>query len=299
MPEITANAITLHYDTHGDPSDPPMLLVMGLGAQMTLWPPELVDALAGRGFHVIRFDNRDIGLSQKMDGAGQPSIALTAILAKLGFRRRLPYQLSDMADDAAGLLDALEIETAHVVGASMGGMIAQHMAIAHSDRLRSLTSIMSTTGNPKLPAADKTALDALTKRPAGTDRATLLEHGEHIARSIGSPAHPAEADRLRARIEADLDRSFHPDGLPRQFAAIIADGDRRARLRQVRVPTLVLHGEDDPLVRVEAGRDTAAAIPGAELKTIPGWGHDLPLALIDELADAIAAHARRADRVVT
>ena len=294
MPETTANGITIHYDEHGDPSAPPLLLVMGLGAQMTLWPMELVEALVERGFRVIRYDNRDIGLSQKMDGAAAPGMVKHILLRRIGLRPKVPYSLADMAADGIGLLDALGIERAHVVGASMGGMIAQLMAVNHADRLLSLTSIMSTTGNAKLPQADKPAMQALTTPPPSLEPEVLVEHGIGIARAIGSPGYPAPEERLRTRVRGGIERSVYPQGLPRQMAAIIDDGDRRGRLADVRVPTLVLHGEDDPLVKVEAGRDTAAAIPGATIKTVPGWGHDLPLELVDELADDIAAHAKGA-----
>lgn len=294
MPETTANSITLHYEDHGDPAHPPLLLVMGLGAQMTLWPIELVEALVERGYRVIRYDNRDIGLSQKMDGAKAPGMVRHMIMRRIGFRPAVPYTLADMAADGIGLLDALDIARAHVVGASMGGMIAQLMAVNHPERLLSLTSIMSTTGNPRLPAAERAAIQALTARPASLEEEALVEHGLRVAGAIGSPGYRPDPERLRKRVRENVRRSVYPAGLPRQMAAIIDDGDRRARLADVDVPTLVLHGEADPLVRPEGGRDTAAAIPGARLKTIPGWGHDLPAELVDELADTIAEHAARA-----
>ncbi|MCV0382764.1 MAG: alpha/beta fold hydrolase [Erythrobacter sp.] len=294
MPETTANSITLHYEDHGDPANPPLLLVMGLGAQMTLWPIELVEALVERGYRVIRYDNRDIGLSQKMDGAKAPGMVRHMIMRRIGFRPAVPYTLADMAADGIGLLDALDIARAHVVGASMGGMIAQLMAVNHPERLLSLTSIMSTTGNPRLPAAERAAIQALTARPASLEEEALVDHGLRVAGAIGSPGYRPDPERLRERVRENVRRSVYPAGLPRQMAAIIDDGDRRARLAEVKVPTLVLHGEADPLVRPEGGRDTAAAIPGARLKTIPGWGHDLPAELVDELADAIAEHAARA-----
>jgi pimeloyl-ACP methyl ester carboxylesterase len=202
-----------------------------------------------------------------------------------------------MADDGAGLLDALGIAKAHIVGASMGGMIAQHFASRHADKALSLTSIFSTTGNPKLPPARPEAMKVLVKRPASMDEEVLVEHGMKLARTIGSPGYPPEEGRLRERTRASVRRSVYPEGPTRHLSAIVADGDRRAMLKGISVPTLVLHGEDDPLVPVEGGRDTAASIPGAQIKTIPGWGHDLPLELVDEVADAIAAHARSATGV--
>lgn len=291
MPQISANGITLEYEDYGDKAAPPLLLVMGLGAQLTLWPIELVEALVKRGFRVIRYDNRDIGLSHKMEGARAPGMVRHILMKRFGLNPRVPYTLADMAKDGVGLLDALGIGKAHVVGASMGGMIAQHIAFSHPERVLSLTSIMSTTGNPKLPPAQKQALEVLTKRPASMAETVLIEHGVKIGRTIGSPGYPADEARLRANVTRDFRRSFYPAGMPRQLAAIIADGCRRQRLAGVRAPTLVIHGESDPLVPVEGARDTVAHIPGARLKTIPGMGHDLPLALVDEIADAIAEHA--------
>lgn len=296
MPDVTANGITLHYEDHGDPAHPAMLLIMGFGAQLTLWPMELVEALVARGFRVIRYDNRDIGLSHKFHGVKAPGLVKLTLLGKLGIRPRVPYTLADMADDGAGLLDALGIEAAHIVGASMGGMIAQHFAVRHPRRTRSLTSIFSTTGNPKLPPARREAMDVLIKRPRSTEEAVLVEHGMLLARTIGSPGFPAAEDRLRANVTTSVRRSVYPEGPTRHLAAIVADGDRRKLLARIAVPTLVLHGEDDPLIPVEGGRDTAAAIPGARLKTIPGWGHDLPIELMDAIADDIAGHARAAHR---
>jgi pimeloyl-ACP methyl ester carboxylesterase len=292
MPKAQANGIEIHYEEHGDPTADPMLLIMGFGAQLTLWPDELVDALAGHGFRVIRYDNRDIGLSEKFDGVKAPGILKMTLLTKLGFTPKVPYTLADMADDGAGLLDALEIDRAHIVGASMGGMIAQHVAARYSQRCKSLTSIFSTTGNPKLPTAKPEALKALVTRPKSMEEEALVDHGVMLARTIGSPGYPSDEDRLRDRTRASVQRSIYPEGPSRHLSAIVADGDRREMLKEVSVPTLVLHGEDDPLVPVEGGRDTAAAIPGAKLKTIPGWGHDLPLELVDEVAEAIASHAR-------
>ncbi|OAN83916.1 alpha/beta hydrolase [Erythrobacter sp. EhN03] len=293
MPKTTANGIEIHYEEQGDPAAPAMLLIMGFGAQLTLWPDELVEALAAQGFRVIRYDNRDVGLSQKFDGVKAPGLVKMTLLSKIGFTPKVPYTLADMADDGVGLLDALGIERAHIVGASMGGMIAQHVAARHPDRCLSLTTVFSTTGNPKLPPARPEAMKALITRPDSTEEGVLVEHGMMLARTIGSPGYPAPEDRLRERTLASVRRSFYPEGPTRHLSAIVADGDRRAMLRDIAVPTLVLHGEDDPLVPCEGGRDTAASIPGARLKTIPGWGHDLPLELVDELAGAIGEHARQ------
>jgi pimeloyl-ACP methyl ester carboxylesterase len=288
MPQITANGIKIEYDTHGDPGHPPMLLIMGLGAQLTLWPIELVEALVARGFYVIRHDNRDIGLSTHFDDSGAPNMLRVMATRMFGMRPSLPYQLFDMAADSMGLLDALKIDSAHIVGASMGGMIAQLIACGYPTRTRSLTSIMSTTGNRALPRATAAAMAALTERPLSADMSSVLDYGVRAARVIGSPAYPAPEARLRERIERDFRRSFHPIGAMRQMAAIMADGDRRERLRAVTAPTMVIHGLADPLVPVEGGKDTAASIRGAKLHLIPGMGHDLPLELVDEVAGKIA-----------
>ncbi|MDZ4138434.1 MAG: alpha/beta fold hydrolase [Erythrobacter sp.] len=294
MPTITTSntGIEIFYEDHGKPENEAILLVMGLGAQLTLWPDELVDALVGDGFRVIRYDNRDIGLSQKMEGARAPSLATQVLRKKFGWPAKVPYTLTDMAHDGIGLLDALEIDTAHVVGASMGGMVAQLMAVHHGPRLRSLTSIMSTTGNGKLPQAEKHAMDALIAPLAAMDEETLVAHGLNVARNIGSPGFPFDPEAQREKVLRNVRRSVYPAGLPRQLAAIIDDGCRRSRLADVRVPTLVLHGEDDPLVKLAAGEDTARHIPGARLVTIPGWGHDIPMPLIDRIAGEIVTHAR-------
>jgi pimeloyl-ACP methyl ester carboxylesterase len=294
MPIAQANGIPIHYEDHGNPDDPVILLIMGFAAQLTLWPDELVEAIAAEGFRVIRYDNRDIGLSHKFDGVRAPGVVKLTLMNRIGLKPRVPYTLGDMADDGAGLLDALGIEAAHIAGASMGGMIAQRFAARHPQRTRSLISIFSTTGNPKLPAARKEAMQALITRPASNDEAVLVEHGMMLARTIGSPGFPTDEERLREKVTAAVRRSVYPEGPARHLAAIVADGDRRKLLRGLDVPTLVLHGEDDPLIPVAAGHDTAAHIRGARLRTIPGWGHDLPLALVDELAGEIAGHAKAA-----
>jgi pimeloyl-ACP methyl ester carboxylesterase len=294
MPTVQANNIEIAYEDHGDPSHPVIMLIMGFGAQLTLWPIELVDALVAQGFRVIRYDNRDVGLSQKFTGVKAPGPVKLTLLGKIGFRPKVPYSLGDMADDGAGLMDVLGIAQAHIVGGSMGGMIAQRFAERHSHKTLTLTSIFSTTGSSKVPAADKEAITALTTRPEQEDEASLVAHGVYLARTIGSPDYPAPKERLEARTRDSVRRSYYPEGGLRHMAAIIADGDRTEMLATLDVPTLVLHGEADPLVKVEGGRATAAAIPGAKLKTFAGWGHDLPMELVDEIAGAIGAHANSA-----
>ena len=293
MTKVNANGISIEVESYGALDAPTVLLIMGLGAQLTLWPIELVDALVARGFRVVRFDNRDIGLSTKFDSAGIPDMPSLMMALMSGKAPDIAYTLSDMADDAVAVLDALGIDRAHIVGASMGGMIAQLVAANHPARTRTLTSIMSTTGNRELPPAKPEAMGALTGRPATADVNAIVAFGVAAARIVGSPAYPADEGRLTARVRADFERSFSPAGFARQMAAIVADGDRRDRIAGITAPTLVIHGDADPLVPVEGGKDTAASIKGAELLVIPGMGHDLPVQLVEPIADAIAKVAAR------
>ena len=295
--QVTANGISLEVERFGPEDRPPILLVMGLGGQMTLWPIELVEELVARGYHVIRFDNRDVGLSAKFDHLGQPSMLRLIALDFLGVQPKAPYLLGDMAKDAVGVLDALGIDKAHIVGVSMGGMIAQLIAADHGERVLSLTSIMSTTGHRSLPKPTKAARSALLAPPPKdpTDRAAILARMVATYGAIGSPGYVSSDEERQETMSAQLDRSYHPTGLVRQIAAIVASGDRREALKKVTAPTVVLHGEDDPLVPVEGGQDTAKHIRGAELITIPGMGHDMPLALVPAFADAIASAVARSD----
>lgn len=267
--QATVNGISITYEDKGPRDAPVILLVMGLGGQLTLWPDEFVDALNARGFRTIRYDNRDVGLSTRFDAAGVPNIKWMFVKTALGLRARSPYTLADMAADGMALLDHLGIARAHIVGASMGGMIAQHIAARYPDRTLSLTSIMSSTGNRRLPRAKKEAMDVLTKRPMSGDKEDLIAYSVNAARVIGSPAYPADEERLQRRVRSDFDRGWYPQGVARQMAAVVADGDRRRMLRTIAAPTLVIHGEADPLVPLEAGRDTAANIPGARMTVIP------------------------------
>jgi len=275
MTAITANNITIEYDTFGDAGARPLLLIMGLGAQMTRWRPEFSEMLADEGHYVIRFDNRDIGLSQKFDHAGVPNMAEMMARAQAGEPPDAAYTLSDMAADAAGLLEALGIETAHICGASMGGMIAQTMAMEHGHRVKSMTSIMSSTGNPELPPAKPEAMQALMS-PAGTTLEEVLERSVHVARTISGPGYQDPEADIRARAQADFERSFYPVGTARQMAAIIATGNRKPGLGSITIPTLVIHGKDDPLVPLAGGVDTHEAIAGSRLRVFDGMGHDLP-----------------------
>jgi len=290
--QTTANGISITYEDKGPKDAPAILLVMGLGGQLTLWPDEFVDALVAHGFRVIRYDNRDVGLSTRFDAAGVPNLKWMFVKAALKLPVRSAYTLADMAADGMALLDHLGIQRAHIVGASMGGMISQHIAARYPERVLSLTSVMSTTGNPRLPRAQKEAMRVLANRPMSGDTEALIAYSVNAARVIGSPDYPAAEERLQRRVRSDFERGWYPQGVARQMAAIVADGDRRAMLKSIKAPTLVIHGEADPLVPIAGGRDTAENIPGAQLLTIPGMGHDLPLALVDTLADAIAGHAK-------
>ena len=287
-----ANGIELEYDEHGNADDPPLLLIMGLSAQMTMWREEFVAELAGRGFRVIRFDNRDIGLSTFFDEAGVPDVGAALTTGQLP---PAVYTLEDMADDAAGLLDALGIERAHIVGASMGGMIAQTFAIRHPHRTISLCSIMSTTGNPAVGQADPALVGDLFMAAPPTTAEEAEEAGLLGAKLIGSPGYPADEERVREYARSAFERSNHPAGIARQMLAVVHQADRTEALGQVTVPSLVIHGDADPLVTPSGGEATAAAIPGAELWVQAGVGHDLPPALYAETADRIAANARRAN----
>ena len=291
---VTANGLRLAYDEFGNPDDPAMLLVMGLGTQMIAWPVDFCERLAARGYRVIRFDNRDIGLSEKLEGTRTPHAFRLALAARLGLPLKVPYTLFDMAKDAVGVLNALDIGAAHIVGASMGGMIGQLMAGLYPFRVLSLTSIMSTTGRKTLPAADPKVSLHMIRRPVNADRQDLEDYAMETWRLIGSPGYPPTDEALREKIAASYDRSFYPAGHRRQMAAIIASGDRVELLRKVIAPTLVIHGKDDPLVPVEGGIDTADLVPGARLEVIDGMGHDLPVPLIPHFVDLIASHADEA-----
>ncbi|MDE0887461.1 MAG: alpha/beta hydrolase [Myxococcota bacterium] len=295
MPKATRGAIELEFDEFGDPAGEPLLLIMGLGAQMVLWDDGFCESLAERGHRVIRFDNRDVGLSSWLDHLGVPD--LMEIVAAMGQGKPLdiPYTLDDMADDAMAVADALGLEQAHICGASMGGMIAQAVAIRHPDRVRSLTSIMSTTGNPELPPASPEAMAVLTE-PVPEDRDEVIERSLKSDVVIGSPAYPADEAYLRERAGMLFDRAFHPEGAARQMAAIVAHGDRSPALREVDIPTLVIHGKADTLVPVEGGIHTHESIRGSELMLIEGMGHNLPPALWADIVERISALTARAGR---
>lgn len=285
MPAAPTNGIQLYYEDEGDPAGEALLLVMGFTAQLTSWPAPLVADLVERGFRVIRADNRDSGLSTHLDGV---SVNLFEVDPT-----KVPYLLSDMADDYVGLLDYLSIERAHMVGASMGGMIVQTLTLGHPERVLSLCSIMSTTGAPDVGQPTAEAMTVLLGSPP-RGRDGVIARGLEVTAVIGSKSHPMEIAEARTKIGESYDRSFYPEGAGRQLPAMLASGDRTERLAQITVPSLVIHGLQDALIQPDGGRATAAAIPGAELIELTDMGHDLPVHLLPLIADAIEKNARRA-----
>ena len=288
---IRANGVELAYDEFGVASDPVILLIMGLGTQMIAWPEDFCNGLAARGFRVIRFDNRDIGLSEKVAAGRLPHMLKLAAFSRLNLPLDVPYTLHDMAQDAIGLLAALDIESAHIVGASMGGMIAQLMAGHFPFRVLSLTSIMSSSGRRSLPGVKRNVALHMLRRPVSADPGVLEEHAMRTWRLIGSPAYQPSDAALREKISRSAQRSHYPIGHARHMAAIMASGDRVNVLKKVVAPTLVIHGKEDPLVPVAGGIDTARLVRGARLELIDGMGHDLPTPLLPRFVDLISEHA--------
>lgn len=287
--QIEANGITINYEDRGPADGVPILFVNGYTSTMMSWPLELMDGLKARGFRVIRYDNRDVGKSGKLTGLPNMGDIIAAV--REGKTPEIPYTLADMAADGIGVLDALGIARAHVMGISMGGMIVQRMAINHPDRLVSVTSIMSTTGNPDLPKASDEAMAALQAQPPAEDRETIIRHRMMGRRVYQSPAYPRTDEALHELVAREYDHMYYPEGGIRQYAAIGCDGSRVERLKNVRVPFLVIHGLADPLVPVEGGIDTAKSVPGAKLELIEGMGHDLPVELCPRYVELIATHA--------
>ncbi|MEO0438377.1 MAG: alpha/beta hydrolase [Pseudomonadota bacterium] len=296
MPSVTSNGINIHYESYGDSKNETVLLVMGLATQLTAWPVEFCQGLVDRGYHVVCFDNRDIGLSTHLDGEKTNNIPMLVARRALNLSVSVSYQLEDMADDALGLLDALDVDRAHVVGASMGGMIAQLMAALFPDRVQSLTSIMSTTGHRSLPGADLAARRALLTTPEDpSSKESVVMRNAKVRQVLQSPIYPKDFEEIYGVANAAYERSgYDPEGINRQLSAIVAAGHRRAMLRKVECPALVIHGAHDPLVKMECGIDTAQNLSQAELLVLHGMGHDFPAVLVGAMIDRIHATAQRA-----
>lgn len=297
MPKILANGLRLEVETMGNPTDPAVLLIMGLGMQLVAWPEDFCRGLVAAGFRVIRFDNRDVGLSDQVKTTMRVNLPLATMRYLLRLPVPAPYLIETMADDCIGVLDALDIPTAHFVGASLGGMIAQTAAAKYPDRCLSLTSIMSSSGDRRLPNASLKVSRLLLSRPAANASVeALTDHFLRVFQTIGSPGFPVAPALLRERLGAGLRRSYQPQGTARQLLAIIASGDRSALLRSIGKPSLVVHGDADPLVPVKHGMDCARKIPGAKLKIIPGMGHDLAPGLLPILSEALITHLHEAQK---
>ncbi|HEY6234467.1 MAG TPA: alpha/beta hydrolase [Candidatus Elarobacter sp.] len=286
-----ANGIQLCYETFGDRANPPLVLIMGLAAQMIVWDDEFCALLAAHGFWVVRFDNRDIGMSTRFPKARTPRLAEMMLAQMTRIKFRVPYTLRDMAADTAGLMDALGIRSAHIVGASMGGAIAQEFAVLYPARVRSLTSIMAPTGDPRLPGPTPRALRALGKN-VPLDREGYVREYVATWRVLAAEHFPFNVERTARQGAASYDRGINPPGVARQMLAIIASGNRKKLQRAIQAPTLVIHGTADPLVPAEHGRATASAVPGAQLLLIEGMGHSFPREVWPRIIDAIAAHAQ-------
>lgn len=294
MPTLNANGLRIAFDTAGDPKAAPLLLIHGLGMQLTDWPDDIVEGLVELGFYVIRFDHRDSGLSTKFDHAGTPNLTVARAKAALGWPLRAPYGIDDMAADALGVLSALGVARAHLVGLSaLGGLIAQHLAIRHPQRVLSLTAIMGTSGRRGLPGPSAKLRKALASRPAEPGNPdSVIDHAVGLLRLLGSPAYPTPDKQLRKRVTRSVRRCYCASGSARQMLALLAAGDRSAFLPAITAPTLVIHGAADPLLPMACGQDIAAHIAGSRLEIIEGMGHDLPPQLVERILALIDSHAR-------
>jgi len=296
--KVKANGISIEVEDTGaggsQSARPVVLLIMGLGMQLTAWPPAFVQALVNQGFRVVRFDNRDVGLSEHLDHLGVPNLIWESLKHRMGLRVNAPYSVHEMAADTLGVLDALGIARAHIVGVSMGGMIAQRTALAAPQRVLSLTSIMSSSGARYLPGPKPHVLRALLSRPDGRDERAIVDHYVKLFRVIGSPGFPLDEAALRERLLVSTRRSFHPAGTVRQMTAVAADSRRADELARITTSTLVLHGQDDPLVPFACGQDTARRIPGARFLGVPGMGHDLPPGVVQRLLEPLVPHLKAA-----
>jgi pimeloyl-ACP methyl ester carboxylesterase len=291
---IQANGVSIEVEDSGadgrQAGRPAVVLVMGLGLQLVSWPQSLVDALVDAGYRVVRFDNRDVGLSQHFDHLGVPNLLWEGFKHQLGMRVQAPYSVQDMARDTLGVMDALGLAAAHIVGVSMGGMIAQRVALAAPERVLSLASVMSSSGARYLPGPKPHVMQALLGRPRSHGEDAILDHYMHLFRVIGSPGFPLDESELRERVRLSVRRSFHPAGTARQLAAVAADTRRADELPRIKRPTLVVHGTDDPLVPFPCGQDVARRISGAQLVAVRGMGHDLPPGVVARLLEPLLPH---------
>ncbi len=292
--QVRANGVTLEVESFGPATAEPLLLIMGLGMQLLAWHEDFVRTLVEQGFRVIRFDNRDIGLSQSFDHLGVAHVGLESLRYLLHMPVRAPYTLADMAADCVGLLDALGLQNAHVCGASMGGMIAQQLAARHPDRVKSLTLMMTSSGARPLPGPSMKVRAALMTKPDGSDHDRVVAHYVRFFQLIGSPAYPTPTEALRQQVERSVRRSYRPQATLRQLLAVAADGDRSSLLARIKSPTQIIHGAADPLVPAAAAQDLTLKIKGAQLDLIEGMGHDLPRELWPRFAGNIKAAAERA-----
>lgn len=291
MAKITANGIEIEYETFGANDAPVALMIMGLGGQLTMWPDEMVEDLVRGGYRVILFDNRDIGLSHHHNGEKSPSILRQIILRRIGIKLKTPYELADMARDTLGLMDALKLDQVHLVGISMGGMISQHVAAMAPDRVKSLTALMTTTGNPKLPRPSGNIMKAMIRRgPQPTSRDEIINQSVATFGVIGTPGEDHNTNGMRDRITRSYDRSFNPAGVLRQMSAIVASGDFRKHTRSIKSPTLVVHGNADPLVPIEGGHDIAKLVRGARMEVMDGMGHDVPPRFLPQITKLMLDH---------
>ncbi|MGB0938155.1 MAG: alpha/beta fold hydrolase [Colwellia sp.] len=284
---VLLNGVNIAYQCHGSNDKPTILLIHGLASPLTGWPPALVDNFVEQGFHVVLLDNRDMGKSSLVDDVKIPHFIWTALKLKFGFKSKVPYQLEDLMNDTIALLDHLELDKVHVIGASMGGMISQLMAINHPERLLSLTSIMSTTGNKRLPKISADINKQLAKKPKSSSFEDLLAYHKNKWRIIGSPAYPATPEQLERYVTGLLERGISSKGTIRQILAILAASNREPLLKEVKTPSLILHGDSDVIVHVDGAKATAKYIPNSKLKIYPGMGHDIPVMLIDDITTDI------------
>lgn len=297
MGQVHANNLAIEVERHGDPSAPPVVLIMGLAAQLIFWPPAMIQALVDAGYQVITFDNRDVGLSEKLDHLGAPSPAFTMLSSLVGLGSFVaPYTLRDMARDTVSILDALEFDDAHLLGVSMGGMIGQIASARYGDRIRSFTSIMSSTNNRSLPRANSEVVRKIIEaRTKARSRDELVSRSVEILQMIGTKDSGRDPAALRQLVATGVDRCSYPAGVRRQIAAIIASGDLRRYAREIRVPTLIVHGDEDPLTNYKGSVDMAASVPGSRLEILEGMGHDLPPRFIDRINELVVEHVLGAD----